>query len=325
MAGNWRAFTIWCASRAFAPLPADPLVVAAYLAFAANIVRPDGEWAYGATTLSAWLSSINKAHFLAGEPLPGHHQETKLTMEGIRRERRRPINRRAPLLLEDLQRVLPTISINSRPGGVIGHRDRAILLIGFGGAFRRSELAGLELRDVSLHPDDGLHINLRHSKTDQTGLGLIKAIPRGTHPVTCAPCAFVHWSQVLVAAETGRDVLGFIAQTSSIAHVCHEVLPRLAPGPLFRPVMKNGTIKDRPISGAVVHDMLQRRLKVAGYDEKQYGGHSLRAGFVTQAFREGATHHEIMRQTGHANPATVEIYSREKTPLAHNAVVKIRF
>jgi integrase len=93
--------------------------------------------------------------------------------------------------------------------------------------------------------------------------------------------------------------------------------------PLFRPVMKNGAIKDRHISGNVVNDVLQRRVAAVGLPSTDFGGHSLRAGFVTQAFRAGANHHEVMRQTGHKDVATLEIYSLDNAPLQHNAVTRL--
>ena len=87
--------------------------------------------------------------------------------------------------------------------------------------------------------------------------------------------------------------------------------------------MKNGAVKDRAISGNVVNDVVQRRVAAAGMNAPAYGAHSLRAGFVTQSFRAGADHHQIMRQTGHKTITTLEIYSRENDPLRHNAVTSL--
>lgn len=110
-------------------------------------------------------------------------------------------------------------------------------------------------------------------------------------------------------------------------HVCRAGLPRMkARAPLFRAIAKNGNLSSAALSGASVHAAIRRRAHNAGYDETvvaQLGGHSLRAGFVTQAFRNGADAHAIMRQTGHTNPAAVELYAREHTPLVGNAVTEI--
>ncbi|MEB0001660.1 site-specific integrase [Cryobacterium sp. 10S3] len=250
-----------------------------------------------------------------------------MTIAGIRRERARPIDRRAPLLLNELRRTLVGIDRKSWPQGVIGQRDSALLLIGFGGAFRRSELASLELRDLRIHPEDGLYIGLRRSKTDQRGNGISKAIPFGTSTLTCAACAYIRWLRMLAAAERGlTDRKNELNVVSLEGHICRDELPTIAIAvnqPFFRPVMKNGAIKERHITGNVVYDVVKRRVGVAGYDPRLYGAHSLRAGFVTEAFRAGATHHEIMRQTGHRDPATAEIYSREASPLENNAVTRL--
>ncbi len=99
-----------------------------------------------------------------------------------------------------------------------------------------------------------------------------------------------------------------------------------ARAPLFRSIRKNGNLSDTALSGSSVHAAIRRRAALAGYDDTlvaQLGGHSLRAGFVTQAFRNGADAHAIMRQTGHSNPATVELYAREHAPLLGNAVTNI--
>jgi integrase len=322
---HWKAFVQWCTVQDFTPLPAEPLVVAAYLAHAADLVGTTGEWFYAAGTLSSWLSAINKAHDLAGFPKPGLHTDVATTMVGIRRERIRPIARKAPLVLGQLRRTLDAIDLNSWPRGVIGHRDWAILLLGFAGAYRRSELASLELRDVQFHEEDGLHILLRQSKTDQNGLGVVKGLPFGADPALCAPCAYARWIHVLAAAEVGETAtMRVVSSASATVHVCRESLPQLDGRlPLFRPVMKNGAIQARHITGNVVNDVVQRRVQAIGMNAPAYGAHSLRAGFVTEAFRAGATHHEVMRQTGHRDPATVEIYAREGAPLENNAVMKL--
>ena len=325
---HWLAFTTWCQRHGFQSLPAEPLTVAAYLSQSANLVDERGEQYYAVGTLVRWLTVINKAHAMAGYPKPGAHPDVELTIAGIRRERSRPIAKKAPLLLRDINRVLGEIDLTSWPHGVIGHRDWAMLLIGFGGAYRRSELASLRVGDVRIHPEDGLHVVLRRSKTDQDGIGMVKGIPFGANPATCAPCAFVRWLRVIDAARGPRSsLMRQLLSADTSRHICREKLPPVwddeADEALFRPVMKNGAIKPRHITGDVVNSVVQRRAAAAGLNSITFGGHSLRAGFVTQAFRAGATHHEIMRQTGHKDVTTLEGYSREHDPLAHNAVTRV--
>ena len=120
-------------------------------------------------------------------------------------------------------------------------------------------------------------------------------------------------------------------KTSSAApftgHVCRGARPRtISASPLLRSIRKNGNLSDTALSGAAVNQMIRRRAQLAGYDPElvaQLGGHSLRAGFVTQAFRNGASAHAIMRQTGHTTPAMLEVYAREQAPLVGNAVTNL--
>lgn len=325
---DWARFTAWCAERREEPMPANPLTVASYLTDAANLLDNNGEPFYATGTLDRWLSSINKAHELKGFVKPGKHADVMTTIAGIRRLRARPVDRKAPMMLPELRRIIKAADPTVFPGGVIALRDRALLLFGFAGAFRRSELAGLILGDVWLHSEDGLHVRLRSSKTDQEGKGRVKALPYGSEPLTCAPCAFVHWVRALVAAQSGRPaVMRMLWELDEEHHVCRDGLPErhelVEWDPLFRPVMKNGAPHRRRISGEVVNDVVKRRLTAVGIDPTKFGAHSLRAGFVTTALTNGASYHEIMRQTDHKDPATVEVYAREHAPLTNNAVTKL--
>ena len=129
------------------------------------------------------------------------------TLSGIRRIRATPQNRRAPVLLDDIRLLLTALTAEAGgwPSGVAARRDAALLLMGFAGAHRRSELVALTLADVTLHATDGLHVRLRRSKTDQEARGTVKALPYGRDPVTCPPCAYVRWRQVLQAWDTAAD------------------------------------------------------------------------------------------------------------------------
>lgn len=328
-ATDLRAFGEWCRLNDVDALPAQPATVARYLAESANL-RDDetGEYFYAPGTLKRWLASINKAHHLIDAPTPGAHAEVALTMAGIRRERARREDKKAPLLVADLRRVVGEIDLTSWPRGVIGHRDMALLIIGFAGAYRRSELADIMLGDVFVHADDGLHMLLRHSKTDQDSDGLVKALPYGANPSSCPPCAYARWVRVMAAAKSSRtDVMKLVMAADLSKHICRQPLPERqlldSSLPLFRPVMKNGAIHERPISGNVVNTVVQLRVADAGLNPAAFGGHSLRAGFVTQAARNGASTVEIMKQTGHRDERTVTGYIRESHPLRGNAVLKV--
>lgn len=325
---DWEVFSEWCQRRSEPILPANPLTVAAYLTWMANILDEDGLPFYAPGTISRRLSSINKAHQTHGLAKPGDHPDVAAVIAGIRRKRARPAARKSPLLLDQLRWTVEAIDQTSWSAGVIGQRDAAILVMGMVGAFRRSEIAALRVIDVRRHPDDGLHVSLVRSKTDQEARGFTKALPFGKNPTTCPPCAFARWIRILAAAADDRAALmRVVRETRPQAHVCREPLPELQAinplSPLFRPVTKHGTITDRHVTGQAVNDLLRRRVAAIELDSAEYGGHSLRAGFITQAFRDGATHHEVMRQSGHRDYRSVDVYSRERDPLKHNAVGKM--
>jgi integrase len=176
----------------------------------------------------------------------------------------------------------------------------------------------------------------------------VKALPYGRDPVTCPPCAYVRWRQILHAWDTAADgagrravlpILRRQALTDSasggeqddepVLHCCRTTrLPDPADParPLFQAVHNTGAIGQQAMTGHGINEMIQRRAAAAGFTPAQVdklGGHSLRAGFVTEAFRQGADAHSIMRQTGHRSPVMLEVYAREHAPLVGNAVTRL--
>ncbi|MDV7198597.1 site-specific integrase [Rhodococcus kroppenstedtii] len=332
----WGRFTDWCTRNGHVALPAHPVTVAAYLVDAAETVTAVGERAYAASTLSAWASAINHFHQTTGHTSPTKHHLVTAALAGVRRQYAtagdRPSTQRAPLLVSDIRHLVDTAraQCDGWADDVFERRDSALLLLGFAGAFRRSELAELECRDVSLHREDGLHVRLRKTKTDQEGRGVVRALPATESHATCPPCAYVRWVQVVSAFDGGGrpSVIRLLRSRETFdKHVCRGGVPRTtARAPLFRSISRNGNLGATPLSGAAIHKTIRRRGQRAGYDAalvSQLGGHSLRSGFVTQAFRNGADAHAIMRQTGHATPAMLERYARENAPLMGNAVREI--
>jgi integrase len=325
---DWRAFVEWAGRHEHSPIPADPNHVAQHLAEMANLRAEDGKYHYAVNSVMRRLAAINKAHQLAHLTMPGTHPDVLLTVAGIRRTRKEPERAKKPILLGALRHILEEIPVHSWPGGVIGHRDSTLLLFGFVGAYRRSELAFLTMGDVTEHPEDGLHVRLRWSKTDQEGNGRTNVLPFGEDTLTCAPCWFRRWLLVIDQSLLGRpQAMRQVRESNTADHICQtgEPLPNFHPDePLFRPVLKNGRIVYKHISGNVVNSTVHRRAAASGINDLELGAHSLRAGFVTQSFRDGATQHEVMRQTGHRDVGTVEGYSRDHDPKAHNAVMKIK-
>ena len=340
---DWARFERWCQARGLVAAPAAPTAVAVYLAEAATqpAMSAGRQWRYSPATLARWVAGIDKAHEVAGFAGPGAHPEVRAVLSGIRRARATPPERRAPLLLDDVDRVVAGMPMAGWPAAVAGWRDRALLVMGWVGAFRRSELVSLVADDVRLHAEDGLHVLLRRSKTDQEAEGAVRALPYARRrPLLCAPCAWAAWAG-LVSGWEGHDggaggrpgaMKALRAVAACHGHLCTDpglvrvagALAASAPGaPLFRPLRQDGAIGAAALTGHGVNAVVKRRAAAAGFSPAALGGHSLRAGFVTQAFRSGASAHSIMRQTGHRDPAMLEVYSREGAPLVGNAVTEL--
>ncbi|UPK66550.1 integrase (plasmid) [Rhodococcus pyridinivorans] len=335
-ASAWRRFTTWCTTEGHTALPAHPITVAAYLVAAADTLAEDGTRAYAPATLARWVAAIAHHHRQAGQPSPTGNELVRQTLSGIRRDYAtagdRPRVPRAPLLTADVLAIVERArtSCEGWADEVLERRDAAILLLGYAGAFRRSELVALSCGDITLHRLDGVHVRLRKSKTDQEGRGTIRALPFTHSHTSCPPCAWMRWAQVVAAFDTGGRpaVIRLLRSAEPFeGHVCRGMRPRMvSDSPLLRSIRKNGNLSDTALSGAAVHKAIRRRAELTGYDPElvaQLGGHSLRAGFVTQAFRNGASAHAIMRQTGHTTPAMLEVYAREHAPLLGNAVTNL--
>jgi integrase len=189
---------------------------------------------------------------------------------------------------DDLFKVL-----NAMGSSLTDCRDRALLMLGFAGALRRSELIGLDVRDLASAPQ-GLAVTLRRSKTDQFNEGCQLGIQYG-QTKDCPVKALQNW----------------LAKTAIVA------------GPLFRPVNKAGNVSQRRLSGEAVSIIIKRRLVAAGIDSAGYSGHSLRAGFATSAAMEGSPLWKVRMQTRHATDQGVARYIRAKGLFDQDAAVKI--
>ncbi len=280
---DWRHFDTWCRTRGFPSLPAVPETVALYLAELARTHR--------AATLTRRLTSINKLHRAAGHPAPAlrDHPAVGETLKGIRRTRGTAQTGKRPLLTADLREIVRRL-----PPNLIGIRDRVLLLIGFAGGFRRSELAALQMEDIE-QSKDGLLIRVRRSKTDPEARGREVAIPCGSSPDTCPVRAFEDWK----------------------AAAC------LTSGPLFRRIDRQGRVNGRALHRDSIGPLVKRAVAAAGLDPTLYAGHSLRAGLCTQAYINGARELDIMRQTGHRSLETVRRYIRGLSLFRDNPASKL--
>ncbi|MGJ5136853.1 site-specific integrase [Bradyrhizobium oligotrophicum] len=265
---DFRLFNEWCASRGVGSLPASPETVAAYLASEAKGgAKP--------STIARRAAAIRYAHKLASLPAPTDAESVKATMRGIRRTYSGPKAKKAPATAP---RVKGMVAVTRE--GISGLRDRALLLIGFAGAFRRSELVALDVSDIE-EVSEGLRVTIGRSKTDQEAQGRVLAIPRGD--VACPVKALLTW---LHAAK-------------------------IESGPLFRPVNKAGMVAEARLTSQSVALIIKAYAKRAGLDPSSYAGHSLRAGFLTSAAANRASLFKMMDVSGHRSVETLRTYVRD--------------
>lgn len=336
---DWLAWQAWCAVDGRTALPADPLDVAVYLAAAADATRDaDGEaatWSYSPATLDRKAAAIAAVHAANGLPSPTRSDVVRLTLRGIRRVRNAQPVRKRPVLLDTLEVLLAERPADGWPSGVARRRDALLLLVGFAGALRRSELAALSVASVQVATDARtdeplLLVDLGITKTDPTGMHHQRVVlPRGQRRNTCPVCAFADWADLLEICSSGGHpaVRAWLeAQQSEVrsVHRCHGYRGAAAlGGPLFPAVSRHGRLGVQPMTGRAVADLIKRYAERAGLDPALFSGHSLRAGFATQAALGGATDREIMRQGRWTNPRTVHRYIRTANPLEDNAVTKL--
>ncbi len=330
---DWTIFGRWCERVGQPPLPATPELVGWFLAEKSAEVRPDGRPAYAPSTMTRWVASINTIHSLAGHPKPGQASAVREILRGIARSRATPPARREPLLTDDVRIIVETMRQGAGrwPERAAERRDSALLLTGLTGAMRRSELSGLLVSDVRPHRADGLYVTIRRSKTDQAAAGRTVTLPYGSSPVTCPVCAYRRWREVVDAWDTGgRDAVAALLDEDDphTEHRCRGLTATTVgtPRPLFRSVHRTGSLGEVALSGQAIASMIQRRARQAGYADEfvaMLGGHSLRAGFVTQAVRNAASAEQIMTQSGHTDQRMIALYSRQHAGLHGNAVTAL--
>lgn len=256
-------------------IPASPEMVAHYLASHAE--------QHKVATLARRLVSIGKAHTIQGISSPINTELVRATMRGIRHTHGSAQRQVAPAVKEDV------LSMVAGLHGIKGMRDMALLLIGFSGAFRRSELVSLSVGDIE-HCKQGVIAHVRFSKTDQEGRGRRVAIPFARGSV-CPVMALQQW---LAAAN-------------------------IMEGPIFRAVNRHGVISDAQLTPQAVALIVKNRAFASGLDPSNYAGHSLRSGLVTSAAMLGVSSWKIRQQTGHKSDAMLGRYIRDANIFINNA------
>ena len=266
---DWSHFAAWCALHGFTPVPAAPATVGAYLASLADSHAP--------TTIRRRLSALGKMHRFNDLPWNPAHRAIQGPLQGVLRTRGRPVRKAAALTLPLLRQLLATCDPSAR-----GRRDRALLLFGFVGALRRSELVSLNVEDVAVVPG-GLRLRIMRGKTDQLGQGVEIGLPRGRHVETCPVRAFEAW----------------------------QAVAKRKAGPLFRKISTAGGIGDTALHPDAVRRILAHRVGMAGLSVDGFdrlSAHALRVGFITAAYDQGVRDEDIMRHTRHRDLRTMRGY-----------------
>ncbi|MDT3441611.1 MULTISPECIES: tyrosine-type recombinase/integrase [unclassified Pseudofrankia] len=307
---TWRAydtdlrhFRAWCAAQPTVPtaVPASALTVAGYIAALADA-------GYKPSTIRRRLAAISVAHQLAKAPNPATSPEVATVWDGIRRVHGTRPARKEALETSLLTRVLAAIDeppadaptstgapADETPKGALAGdavpgsaaaalaavRDRALLLVGFAGCLRRSELVGLDVADIEVTAD-GLVLSIRSSKTDQEGAGALVGVAYGSYRPTCPVRAWQAWAAAA----------------------------RLTGGPAFRGINRHGHVGASRLHPSSVARIVQRRAAAAGLDPADFAGHSLRSGFATAAARAGVADRAIMRQGRWRSASSLDSYVR---------------
>ncbi|WP_043837840.1 site-specific integrase [Muricoccus aerilatus] len=279
----WSDFATWCDAAGHPPLPASPETVGTFLVARASTHK--------AASLSMRLVAIGQAHRLAGHRLDTGHPAIRETMKGIRRTHGTAPAKKDAAVADVIRDAVAAPVQRPGPRAL---RDRALLLVGFAAALRRSELVALDVADVAFMAE-GLILTLRRAKTDQDGRGVEIAIPFGRSERTCPVLTLHAW---LGAAG-------------------------IQAGPAFVSVTRHGRATGTRLSDRDVARVVKETVAAAGYDPTTFAGHSLRSGFITTAAREGVAERHIKNQSRHKSLPVLRGYIRRGSLFVDNAAARV--
>ena len=285
---DFKDFGLFCAQNGFKSLPSESKIVSLYLTYLSTKEAK-------ISTLKRRLVSIGVIHRLKGHYLDTKHPSIIENLMGIKRRKGSIQKRKKPILIKDLELVINVID-EQKIKDIKKLRDRSIILIGFSGGFRRNEIVSLDYEDLDF-VEEGLKIQIRKSKTDQFGEGLVKALPYFDNSQYCPVISLKKWLD----------------------------LSKITSGSVFRRFVKGSKLSENTLTDQTVALLIKEYLQLAGIDNKNYSGHSLRSGFATSAAESGAEERNIMAMTGHKSTEMVRRYIREANLFKNNALNKLKF
>ena len=284
---DFKDFVGFCSKNGFKYIPADPKIVSLYLT---HLSIKEAKM----STLKRRLVSIGVIHKLKGHYLDTKHPIIVENLMGISRKKGNYQTGKKPILINDLKAIIDVIDKVSDKE-IKKVRDKTIILVGFGGGFRRAELVAINFEDIEFVPE-GVKIIIKRSKTDQFGSGMIKGLPYFSNKTYCPVLHLKKWLQL-----------------SSIKSES-----------VFRKFNKGFSLSNRRLTDQTVALLIKKYLTLAGIENTNYSGHSLRSGFATASAESGADERSIMAMTGHKTTQMVRRYIKEANLFKNNALNKIK-
>ena len=283
---DFKDFEAFCAKHGFNSIPSEPKVVSLYLTHLSGKSK--------ISTLRRRLVSIGVVHKLKGHYLDTKHPVIIENLMGIKRKKGSMQIGKKPILINHLKQIINVID-EEKIEKIKKLRNRTLVLIGFGGGFRRTELISIDCEDLNF-VEEGVKITLRRSKTDPFGEGLVKGIPYFANEKYCPVTSLKNWLN----------------------------LSKIKTGPIFRRFSKGSILTNHRLTDQSVVLIIKNSLKLGGVESENFAGHSLRSGFATVAAESGADERSIMAMTGHKTTQMVRRYIREANIFKNNALSKIK-
>ena len=284
---DFKDFEIFCIKHGLKSLPTEPKIASLYLT---NLSKKSKM-----STIRRRLVSIGMVHKLKGYYLDTKHPIIIENLMGIRRVKGSIQKGKKPLLISHLKSIINTID-EQKYEEIKKLRDKTIILIGFGGGFRRSELISIDYEDLEFVAE-GLKITIKKSKTDQFGEGMVKGLPYFEDKKYCPVSNLKKWLQI----------------------------SKIKTGSIFRRFNKGSSLSDKRLTDQSVVLLMKNYLKIAGIENQNFAGHSLRSGFATVAADSGADERSIMAMTGHKTTQMERRYIKDANIFKNNALNKIKF